>query len=191
MAHSSSLPTVLMDAKDYQHVFQMIAGALILLLGSWIFVNPDTQAELVTLASPDGSVDRVVDGDTLDIVIDGEVKRVRLIGIDTPETVDPRKPVQCFGAEASQHLKELVDGQQVTVEYDASQGTVDKYGRDLVYLTLPDSTNVGERMLQDGFAYEYTYDKPYELQEVFKNAEQDARDNERGLWSSETCGGNR
>jgi micrococcal nuclease len=180
-----------MDGKDYQHLLQIIAGVVLLLLGS-LFLVSDEQETLGYEETPEnGTVDRVVDGDTVDVVIDERVVRVRLIGIDTPETLDPRKEVQCFGLEATQHLKDLLVDQTVTLEYDESQGLVDKYDRALGYLKLDDGTNIAERMLRDGFAYEYTYDDPYKYQEVFKNAEQDARDSERGLWSSETCGGNR
>jgi micrococcal nuclease len=183
-----------MDAKDYQHVIKALGGLILLVLGVFRlqFEEPVEQVEPV---EPEilvnGSIDRVIDGDTVDVVLDGEVTRVRFIGIDTPETVDPRKEVQCFGAEASQHLADILAGQLVTLEYDSTQGEVDKYGRALAYVVLADGTNVGEKMLRDGFAYEYTYDDTYELQEVFKNAEQDARDSGSGLWSSETCGGNR
>ncbi|MDQ5952619.1 MAG: micrococcal nuclease [Patescibacteria group bacterium] len=136
-------------------------------------------------------VQRVIDGDTVDVLWQGEEMRLRLIGMDTPETVDPRKPVQCFGKEASQHAHNLLDGQSVELEFDASQGEVDKYGRILAYILLPSGKNFAEVMLRDGYAYEYTYDKSYKYQNIFKNAEQDARDSERGLWSSETCGGKR
>lgn len=200
--HSLSLPTVFMDAKVYQQTVKLIGGLLILLIAAIVlpaqeFENLfEEQAKTpdVTVTSPElveGAIDRIIDGDTVDIVLNGEVTRVRLLGIDTPETVDPRKPVQCFGAEASQHLKDMLANQVVKVEGDDTQGEVDKYGRMLAYLYLTDGTNVAEKMLRDGFAYEYTYDKPYELQKDFKNAEQAARDNESGLWSSETCGGKR
>jgi len=180
-----------MDGKDYQHLLQIIAGAILLLIGS-VFLASDEQESLgYEEVLENGAVNRVIDGDTIDVVIDEQVVRTRLIGIDTPETVDPRKEVQCFGLEATQHLKDILVNHMVTVESDESQGLVDKYDRALVYLKLDDGTNVAEQMLRDGFAYEYTYDDPYKYQELFKNAEQDARDSERGLWSSETCGGNR
>jgi micrococcal nuclease len=179
-----------------------LAAVIFLILAAFLF-TPDELDQLLSdgvdqVADVDqatelvnGAVSRVVDGDTVDVVVEGEIVRVRLIGIDTPETVDPRKPVQCFGAEASQHLRDLLANQIVTLERDVSQGEVDKYDRELAYLILPDGSNVAELMLRDGFAYEYTYDSAYKYQEVFKNAEQDARDNESGLWSRETCGGNR
>lgn len=117
--------------------------------------------------------------------------RVRLLGIDTPEVVDPRKPVQCFGKEASEHLHQLLDGQTVTLEYDESQGITDKYGRQLAYVLLNGEKNMNEQMLRDGFAYEYTYRDAYKYQLQFLDAEREARDSQKGLWSSETCGGQR
>lgn len=79
------------------------------------------------------TVRRVIDGDTIEVEFeDGAVARVRLIGVDTPETVDPRRPVQCFGAEASARTRELLDGQRVWLERDVSQ--TDRFGRLLRYV---------------------------------------------------------
>lgn len=187
-----------MSKREVQHLVQALVSVLIFVLGALLFTD-ETQVKLpipeddaqMEVSKEDGVVQKIVDGDTLDVMQAGEVVRVRLIGIDTPETVDPRKPVQCFGAEASQHVKDLLADNLVTLEFDESQGSTDKYGRTLAYVILPDGKNLAEEMLRDGFAYEYTYSKPYKYQKIFKIAEQDARDSERGLWSSETCGGNR
>ncbi len=134
---------------------------------------------------------KVVDGDTMDINIDGQVSRLRVIGIDTPETVDPRKSVQCFGIEASNKAKEILTGQYVTVESDPTQGDKDKYGRLLRYVYLPDGTDYGLFMISNGYAHEYTYNIPYEKQSDYRKAEADARNNDRGLWSPSTCNGNK
>ena len=131
----------------------------------------------------------VVDGDTLDVETPGKIERLRLIGIDTPETVDPRKEVQCFGKEASNKAKELLSGQFVTLESDESQGERDKYKRLLRYVFLPDGTNFNLYMIAEGYAHEYTYDEPYKYQPEFKQAEIDARNNNKGLWSPDTCSG--
>jgi micrococcal nuclease len=77
---------------------------------------------------------KVVDGDTIHVSVDGKKLKIRMIGLDTPETVDPRKPVQCFGREASAQAKTLLGGQQVYLETDPSQDTVDRYGRTLAYV---------------------------------------------------------
>ena len=134
---------------------------------------------------------KVVDGDTIDVDINGEISRLRLIGIDTPETVDPRKPVQCFGREASNKAKELLQGQFIFLESDETQGERDKYKRLLRYVFLPDGTNYGLFMISEGYAHEYTYSEPYKYQAEFKQAEIDARSGNKGLWSPETCSGNK
>lgn len=130
---------------------------------------------------------KVVDGDTMDVDIDGKVERLRLIGIDTPETVDPRREIQCFGIEASNKAKELLNGQFVTLEADESQGERDKYKRLLRYVILPDGTNFNKYMISEGYAHEYTYDDAYNYQTEFKQAEQDARNSNIGLWNQSVC----
>src|SRR3989344_431503 len=130
---------------------------------------------------------KVVDGDTLDILMDGKAVRLRLIGLDTPETVDPRKVVQCFGREASAKAKDLLTGTSVSLEMDTSQGTLDKYGRTLAYVFLPNSTNFNEYMIAEGYGHEYTYNLPYKYQEAFKAAETKAREEKKGLWADEVC----
>jgi endonuclease YncB( thermonuclease family) len=145
---------------------------------------------LAQSASTPANVVRVVDGDTVDVQFDdGSTERVRLIGIDTPEVVDPRKPVECFGREASAHAHELLDGQTVSIEMDSSQGDRDIYGRLLAYIWLPDGHNFGEVMIGDGYAHEYTYNLPYAYQDNFKGAQESAMANQLGLWSPATCAG--
>ncbi len=122
---------------------------------------------------PSAPVVRVVDGDTVDVRLDGQVARLRLIGIDTPETVDPRKPVQCFGREASAKAHELLDGQTITVEADTTQDDVDRYGRLLRYIWLPDGRLFNQEMIGQGYAFEYTYRVPYKYQAEFKQAERE------------------
>jgi endonuclease YncB( thermonuclease family) len=129
----------------------------------------------------------VVDGDTIDISLGGKTERIRLIGIDTPETVDPRKPVQCFGKEASNKAKEILLNQEVTIEDDPTQGDTDKYSRYLRYVFLNDGTNFAQKMIAEGYGHEYTYNLPYKYQQDFKNAEKEAMTNKRGLWADNAC----
>ncbi|MEX0931857.1 MAG: thermonuclease family protein [Candidatus Paceibacterota bacterium] len=130
---------------------------------------------------------KVVDGDTLAVSIEGISTTIRLIGLDTPETVDPRKPVQCFGVEASNKAKELLTGQNVKLEYDTSQGTYDKYDRLLTYVYLPDGRLFNKLMIAEGYGYEYTYAIPYKYQKEFKEAELFAQENKKGLWAEGVC----
>lgn len=133
------------------------------------------------------SVIKVVDGDTISVSIDGTKQTVRLIGVDTPETVDPRKSVQCFGREASAKTKELVMGKNVRLEADPTQSNLDKYKRLLRYVYLEDGTLLNKLLIEQGYAHEYTYDNPYQFQLEFRAAEQQARKSQLGLWSPQNC----
>lgn len=125
-------------------------------------------------------VTRVVDGDTIEI--EGGQK-VRYIGIDTPETVDPRKGVQCFGKEAAAKNRELVEGKRVRLEKDVSE--TDKYSRLLRYVYVGDSF-VNEILVKEGYAFSSTYPPDVKNQYLFTKAEKEAREASRGLWGS--CG---
>ena len=131
----------------------------------------------------------VVDGDTIQVSKECKPVTVRMIGINTPETVDPRRAVECFGKEASNRAKELLTNTDVRIETDSSQDTYDKYGRLLGYVIMQDGTNFNKKMVEDGYAYEYTYNTPYRYQKEFKDAEKLAREKELGLWAKNTCGG--
>lgn len=138
------------------------------------------------------SVVKVVDGDTVTISMNGKNVTLRLIGLDTPETVDPRKPVQCFGKEASGKMKRLLSGKSVRLEKDPSQGDLDKYGRLLAYVYTPTSVRsegvlVNEYMIAEGYGHEYTYNLPYKYQAEFKEAERMAREQKKGLWADGAC----
>jgi micrococcal nuclease len=131
---------------------------------------------------------KVIDGDTINVSINGKSETIRLIGIDSPETVDPRKPVQCFGIEASNKAKEVLTGKNVSLEADSTQGERDKYNRLLRYIFLEDGTNFNKLMISEGYAHEYTYQSnPYKYQEDFINAEKSAEENKRGLWADGAC----
>ncbi|HLG01843.1 MAG TPA: thermonuclease family protein [Acidimicrobiia bacterium] len=132
-------------------------------------------------AGDDRTVARVVDGDT--IVLDDDV-RVRLIGIDTPETKDPRRPVECFGQEASAHMIKLLPaGTRVRVVYDVER--TDRYGRTLAYLyRASDGLFVNAAMVRDGFASAYTVPPNVAHADEFVALNREARETGRGLWSA-------
>lgn len=133
-------------------------------------------------------VARVVDGDTLDVREGDEIARVRLLGIDAPESVDPRQPVECFGREASAKLTELVAGQQVRLAADPTQADRDTYGRLLRYVYRVDGAVINELLIREGYAHEYTFrGVPYQLQSQFTAAENHARTQGRGLWAPGAC----
>jgi micrococcal nuclease len=129
----------------------------------------------------------VVDGDTVHVSRDDETLTIRLIGIDTPETVHPTEPVECYGPEASAFAQRTLDGADVILEYDPSQGRLDVYDRTLAYVWL--DTAGGQRLFNElavrrGFATEYTYDDPYAWQQRFVRAQDAAQRNQRGLWGA-------
>ncbi len=153
-------------------------------------VTKDNSTKTTTVASSSAyvAVLHVVDGDTFSVSIDGVKETIRLIGIDTPEVVDPRKPVQCYGKEASEKAKELLNGKTVMLATDPTQGERDKYNRLLRYAFLEDGTNFNEYMIKEGYAHEYTYQSnPYHFQTEFKAAERYARENKKGLWADGVC----
>lgn len=131
-----------------------------------------------SLAMEKFKVSRVIDGDTIEIA---GGRRVRYIGIDTPETVDPRKPIQCFGQEASAKNKELVEGKEVGLEKDISE--TDKYGRLLRYVYLQDLL-VNDYLVRQGYAHASSYPPDIKYQDQLHQAEQEARQAQRGLWGS-------
>ena len=135
---------------------------------------------VVPTVAPDGTVlvVQAVDGDT--IVLEGG-ETVRYIGIDTPETVDPRRPVQCFGPEASKANKALVEGKRVRLVADVEDR--DKYHRMLRYAYLPDGTFVNLELARQGFAPAYTYPPNNAHMEEFRAAAREAREEKRGLWA--------
>lgn len=126
---------------------------------------------------------RVVDGDTVMVDINGG-ESVRVIGIDTPETVHPDEPVECGGPEASAAAKELLSGKRVAVVFDESQGRRDKYDRLLAYLDIPDVGDFGKAMLRAGHAEEYTYDTAYDRRPAYLAAERNARNAGKANWAS-------
>jgi len=123
-----------------------------------------------------------IDGDTLRVrLADGTVDKVRIIGIDTPETVDPRKPVQCFGEEASARMASLVAGKDVTLVKNPAEDR-DIYQRLLRYVEFA-GKDIGASMIADGYAFSYkTY--PHPRLDQYNELEKAARSASKGLWGS-------
>lgn len=126
-------------------------------------------------------VTKVVDGDTIEV--EGG-RAVRFLGIDTPETVDPRRPVGCFGKEASNEAKGLLSGKEVILQKDITDK--DKYDRLLRYIYLPLEGEqilfVNDYLVREGFAKVLTYPPDVKYNEQFREAERQAREQKRGLW---------
>jgi len=166
-----------------------IAGSIYFSNSSNVEENKSTESVNQIKSAQDNlyKVVKVVDGDTVAVEINGKKETIRLIGINTPETVDPRRPVECFGIEASNKAKEILTGKRIKLEADSIVGERDKYGRLLRYIFLEDGTNFNKMMISEGYAYEYTYDLSYKYQGEFKQAEKEATEAKKGLWADGVC----
>ena len=143
------------------------------------------------------TVTEVVDGDTIEVEIGravagpgagdtqpGRSYDVRLIGIDTPETVHPQKPVQCFGREASAAAKAYLLGRDIRMVKDVED--VDQYDRLLRYVYVG-AEMANARLVANGYASAYTYPPNVRHSELFVELQREARENNRGLWAPATC----
>lgn len=169
-----------------------VAGQPVLVVPHEATTTPDITQRATSSVSTNAFIVRAVDGDTLVAKIDGETKesRIRLLGINTPETVDPRKTVECFGHEASAHMHAMIDGKRVLLKGDPQADERDKYDRLLRNVFLEDGTDVNAAMVRDGYAYAYlSFPLSPERKRELKRLQDDAQAAGRGLWSPETCNG--
>ncbi len=124
---------------------------------------------------------RVVDGDTIIVDYEGRPERVRYIGIDTPETVDPRRPVEVYGKEAAAANRRMVEGRRVRLEFDVERR--DRYGRLLAYVWVGD-TLVNDWLVRNGYAQVATYPPNVRYVDRFLDSQRAAREAGRGLWGT-------
>jgi micrococcal nuclease len=136
---------------------------------------------------PNATVERIVDGDTLIADVGGRRERVRLLGIDTPESVAQNRPDQCYGKESSDYLKTLLpEGSQITLILD--EEVRDQYDRLLAYVVRSsDELFINLDLLERGYAGVLIYDPNNFYESLFREAERTAADNDVGLWG--VCGG--
>ncbi|MCK5565504.1 MAG: thermonuclease family protein [Planctomycetes bacterium] len=131
-------------------------------------------------------VERVIDGDTIEVTMqtpESKLEMLRLIGVDTPETKHPRMPVQFFGPEATQFTKNLCLGSQVVLQLQKDGPDRGRYGRLLVYVRLNDGKILNEEIIKHGLGYSYTK-YPHEKTELYNQLQKTAQDEKRGLWGS-------
>lgn len=184
-----------MNIKKYLFPLALcLAGLILILLGqSFPFSKPPEKPSLIA-SSPSPSsvavlaesgeevlVSRVIDGDTIELK---EGEKVRYIGIDTPETVDPHRVVGCFGKEASDENKKLVEGKLVYLVKDTSE--IDKFGRLLRYVYLKETNKeslfVNDFLVRFGFAKADPFPPDLKFKQEFQAAESEAKQEKRGLW---------
>lgn len=157
-----------------------------IVVGNYFVQHPptfDTKGASTSVPAGYYKVVEFHDGDTISINMDGQIEKIRLIGVDTPETQDPRKAVQCFGKAASQFTKDLIGNNPVRLEADDLSTNRDRYDRLLRYVYIPDGRLVNLEIIKQGYGFAYT-SFPFTKSNEFKQAETNAREAGQGLWSS-------
>lgn len=139
-------------------------------------ISKNTPTQVPLINDQEVLVTKVIDGDTIEI--EGG-KTIRYIGIDTPETKHPQKELQCFGKEASEKNRELIGGKKIRLEKDISE--TDRYGRLLRYVYIND-VFINDYLVRQGYAFAATFPPDVKYQQQFSQAQQEARENKRGLW---------
>ena len=159
---------------------------VIALISVFFGVREDVLISIVDWVDPppagQARVEEVVDGDTILVRFGGNKERVRLIGVDTPETHHPEKAVQCYGQAATDYLQMKLDGEDVRLEADSTNTNRDRYDRLLRYVYL-DEELVNESIIRDGYGFAYTL-FPFQKIDDFKLAQEHAATNNLGLWEA-------
>jgi len=141
----------------------------------WTFTGGNPRGEWVL-------VTRVSDGDTIGVGRGWRYEKVRLIGVDTPETVHPDKPIETFGPEASDFTKRILKGRKVRLEFEVAN-EYDRYGRLLAYVFLMDGTLFNAELVKQGYA-RVIAPAPFDYYREFKRYERKARKAGLGIWSA-------
>ena len=166
--------------RGVRRTVPVLVVAVVVLVGGWEALDGERTA---AVSAGEGRVVRVVDGDTLRVMVGGTEEKVRLIGVDTPESVRPGEAVECFGREASAFLERLVAGRRVRLELDAERR--DRYGRLLAYVhRVPDRLFVNAELVSRGYAQPLTIAPNVRFAERFRELSARARRARVGLWGA-------
>ena len=164
-----------------------IAALVVVLLSIFFGLSKSDLAPVSNWINPPKAglarVEEVMDGDTILVRFGSNTERVRLIGVDTPETHHPNKAVQCYGEAASNFLHKLLDGEDVRLEADPTNTNRDRYDRLLRYVYTEDEELVNQKIIQEGYGFAYV-GFPFEKKSDFKTSQEFARDQNLGLWKS-------
>ena len=161
----------------------VILIVLILLFSVFFYITSsygNTNLKTVGLVN----VDRVIDGDTIEVELNGEKSLVRFLGINTPEKENIYRHEECFGPEASKETEKLLQNKKVFLLPDPHAPDKGKYGRLLRYIFLPDGTFINALLIKDGYAFAYIYDNEnLEFGRYFEELEKSAKNQSLGLWA--------
>lgn len=173
-----------MSRRRNKQLLSLITAIITLLLGWYLNTHPETFNRFSEVPSGTYRVVNVSDGDTIQVDMNGKLETIRFVGVDTPETHDPRKQVQCFGKSASEYTKNLIGHNPVRLEADPLSSNRDRYGRLLRYVYLPDARLVQAEIIKNGYGFAYT-SFPFTKSAEFKKYQDEAMQAKRGLWG--TC----
>ncbi|MDB5166247.1 MAG: hypothetical protein JWM37_319 [Candidatus Saccharibacteria bacterium] len=163
--------------------WRLLAGAIVSFSLLIIYLQPTWQAMLSSHQPGLYKISAFVDGDTIEVDMNGHPEKVRFIGVDTPETHKPNTPVQCYGPEAAAFTKQTVGNQKVRLVADPLDTDRDRYDRLLRYVYLADGTLLNLRLIEQGYAFYYPY-FPFSRKADFAEAETQAQLGRRGLWAA-------
>ena len=171
-------------SKTKRRIISLCISLLLLGMGYYSSLHPEQTTQLVAgVRTGSYKVVDFADGDTISVDMNGTTERIRLIGVDTPETHDPRKVVQCFGQAASKYTKELIGNNSVRLEADPLSTNRDRYNRLLRYVYLPDGRLVQAEIIKNGYGFAYV-SFPFTKSEEFLSYQTQARDGNKGLWAN-------
>ena len=162
----------------------LLVSVVIIFLQQKGYLKQTTEKAQETIEQRTPGLYRVIqfdDGDTIQVDMEGKKETIRFIGVDTPETHDPRKPIQCFGKSAAAFTKNLIGQNRVRLAADLTNSNRDRYQRLLRYVYLPDGTLVNLKIISEGYGFALV-GFPFTKMEEFKSAEKLARENNKGLW---------
>lgn len=168
--------------SQQKKLISALIALIVIFAGNYFIESP--QIDSITTGSVDPGFYRVVevsDGDTIVVDMNSTEERIRMIGVDTPETSHPSKPVQCFAKAATGFTKNLVGNQAVRLESDPTNSNRDRYSRLLRYVYLKDGTLVNAEIIRNGYGFAYT-SFPFEKKNHFKKYQQKAEQRNIGLW---------
>lgn len=171
-----------------KHTQKLLAGLIVALLSAlFTRFGPIGGADSAIVSRPVQpgyyKVSKFVDGDTIQVTMSGVTESIRFIGVDTPETHDPRKAVQCYGQAAAGFTKQLIGNQSVRLEADPLNTNRDRYNRLLRYVYLPDGRLVNAQIISQGYGFAYT-SFPFGKVDQFRQLQAEARQQGKGLWGN-------
>lgn len=144
---------------------------------------PELRAHTAAITPGTYKVTHVTDGDTIEVDMAGTTERIRMIGVDTPETKKPNAPVQCFGPEASSFTAKQLNGTYVRLEADPTNDNRDRYGRLLRYVYTADGRLFQEWLVAEGYGFAYT-SFPFQKADTFTKLQHEAQRAKAGLWAA-------